>query len=185
MTRTLTTVASLAALVISVAHAEAPSPVLQSLPAEVQKNIEEIRAGCRAYWNARGIADSSDVLPFLVSSGDDGLISFTLSGTQAIMVSDQALCGDQCLTGATCSNDVGTYGLNIYVRTDHAWSNALSTMVFGPVFLSTDKEDYTKFKTLVLHVSGADNKHCQVKWWKRHCDIVVKWDGKKFTFKPL
>jgi hypothetical protein len=184
MARALTTtVAFLTALVISVAHSKTPSSVLQSLPAEVQKSIEGVRAACRTYWNDRGIADSSDVLPFLVSSGDDGLISFTLSGTQAIMVSDQALCGGQCVKGATCTT-VSSYGLNIYVRTDHAWSNALSTMVGGPVFLSTDK-DHTKFKTLVLHVSGADNKHCQVKWWKQYCDIVVKWDGKKFTYKPL
>jgi hypothetical protein len=160
------------------------STILQSLPAEVQKNIEDIRAGCRAYWNDRGIADSSDALRFLVSSGGEGLIPFTLSGAQAIMVSDQALCGGQCLKGVTCTT-VGSYGLNIYVRTDHAWSNALSTMVGGPVFLSTDKGDYTKFKALVLSISGADEKHCKVKWWKQYCDIVVKWDGKKFTYKPL
>ena len=100
------------------------------------------------------------------------------------MVSNHELCSRQCLKGATCTT-VGSYDLNIYVRTGDAWSNALSTTVCCDVFLSTDKEDYTKFKALVLHVSGADNKHCHVKWWKQYCDMVVKWDGKKFTFKPL
>jgi hypothetical protein len=182
--KTLLIATALTGWALSQSAAQKTSPVLHSLPAEVQKNIEGVRAASRAYWNDRGIADSSDVPPFLVSSGDDGLISFTLSGAQAIMVDDPALCGGQCVKGATCTT-VGSYGLNIYVRTDHGWSNALSTMAGGPVFLSTDKEDYTTFKALVLHVSGADNKRCQVKWWKQYCDMVVKWDGKKFTFKPL
>jgi hypothetical protein len=98
------------------------------------------------------------------------------------MVDDQALCGGQCLKGATCTN-VGSYDLNIYVRTGKSWSNALSTKV-SRVYLSTDSGDI-KFKALVLSVSGADNKHCHVKWWKQYCDVVVKWDGKKFSFKPL
>jgi hypothetical protein len=57
----------------------------------------------------------------------------------------------------------------------------------GDVFLRTEwvKENNYKFKALVLSVSGADEKNCKVKWWKEFCDIVVKWDGKKFTFKPL
>ena len=50
-------------------------------------------------------------------------------------------------------------------------------------FLSRDNDG--KFKSLVLSVSGADAKNCKVKWWKEFCDMVVKWDGKKFTFKPL
>jgi hypothetical protein len=75
-------------------HAET---VLQSLPAEAQKNIEEVRNRCRQWWNDRG-ADPSQPISSLevaprVSSGDAGLIPFTVSGTQAVMVSDQALCG--------------------------------------------------------------------------------------------
>ena len=100
------------------------------------------------------------------------------------MVSDQALCGGQCLKGATCST-VGGYELKIYVRTGQSWRNALSTTVCCDVFLSTDKETHTKFNALVLSVSGADNKHCHVPVWKQYCDMVVKWDGKKFTYKPL
>jgi hypothetical protein len=33
---------------------------------------------------------------------------FTLSGAQAVMVSDLHLCGDQCLKGITCSNHGGS-----------------------------------------------------------------------------
>jgi hypothetical protein len=102
--------------------AQDTSSVLHSLPAEVQKNIEEVRANCRAYWNNQGIADPSD---FLVSSGDEGLISFTLSGAQAVMVSNLNLCAGQCLKGVTCST-VPFYEINIYVRTGQAWRNALS-----------------------------------------------------------
>jgi hypothetical protein len=101
MTRILTIIAALAAVSTQVAHAETPSPVLQSLPAAVQKNIEQVRTACRAYWNDRGIADSSDVQPYLVSSGDEGLIQFTVSGAQAVMVSNLNLCGGQCLKGVT------------------------------------------------------------------------------------
>jgi hypothetical protein len=36
-----------------------------------------------------------------------------------------------------------------------------------------------------MSVSGADEKKCKVKWWKEFCDVIVRWDGKKFTFKPL
>ena len=168
-------------------HAKTPSSVLQALPAEVQKNIEEVRTACREYWNNIGADPSQPISPLevapRVSSGDDGLILFTVSGTQAVMVSNLALCGGQCLKGAVCST-VGSYDINIYVRTGHAWRNALSTRV-GAAFLSTDKETHTKFNALVLSVSGADNKHCHVPFWKQYCDMVVKWYGQKFTYKPL
>jgi hypothetical protein len=169
-------------------HPETPSSLLQSLPAEVQKNIEQVRTACREYWNNIGADPSQPISPFTpevrrVSSGDDGLILFTVSGTQAVMVSNLELCGGQCLKGAVCST-VGSYDINIYVRTGHAWRNALSTRV-GAAFLSTDKETHTKFNALVLSVSGADDKNCRVQFWKQYCDMVVKWDGKKFTFKPL
>ena len=109
--------------------------MLQSLPAEVQKHIEDTRAECRAYWNRHGIADPSDLWPLLVSSGDEGLISFTLSGARAVIVSDLHLCGDQCIKSVTCSTAGGS-SFDIYVRTgqrleecplDHGlWSGILN-----------------------------------------------------------
>jgi hypothetical protein len=189
MTRTPTTIALLAALAIPAAHAQTPSSsVLQSLPTEVQKNIEQVRTACREHLNAIGADPSQPISPFTpevrrVSSGDDGLILFTVSGAQAVMVSNLELCGGQCLKGAVCST-VGSYDINIYVRTGHAWRNAFSTKAGGAVFLSTDKVTHTKFNALVLSVSGAD-KNCPVQYWKQFCDMLVKWDGKKFTYKPL
>ena len=190
MTRTLTTLASLAALAIPVAHAETPSPVLQSLPAEVQKNIEEVRAACRQTWIDSGEDPNQPISPLTpevrrVSSGDEGLIQFTVSGAQAVMVSNHELCARQCIKGATCST-VGSYDINIYVRTGHALRTALSTRATGDVFLSTGwvKENIFEFNALVLRVSGVD-KNCRVKDWKQFCDMLVKWDGKKFTYKPL
>jgi hypothetical protein len=60
-------------------HAETPSPVLQSLPAEVQNNIEQVRTACRQWWNDRGPDPSQPISPLEVAprvSGDDGLILF-------------------------------------------------------------------------------------------------------------
>ncbi len=51
MARTPTTAAFLAALAIPVAHAVTPAPVLQLLPAELQQNIEQVRAACREALN--------------------------------------------------------------------------------------------------------------------------------------
>jgi hypothetical protein len=171
---------------LSPSAAQNTSPVLQSLPAEVQKNIEQVRTSCRAYWNDRGIADSSDVLPFLVSSGDEGLISFTISGAQAVMVSNLNLCGGQCLKGVTCST-VPFYDISIYVRTGQAWRNILSTTT-DKDFLSLDYGGQAfKFKAMVLGISAASNdcpKHLRG-WWKRPCDVIVRWNGTKFTYEAL
>src|SRR5438552_2962490 len=122
---------------VSPSAAQDTSPVLNSLPTEAQKHIEEVRNACREWRKDRDLdlsepVSPSDVKPWIlqvvpkVSSGDVGLILFTVSGAQAVMVDDQALCGGQCLKGATCTN-VGSYDLNIYVRTGKSWSNALST----------------------------------------------------------
>jgi hypothetical protein len=155
--------------------------VLQSLPAEVQKHIEDTRAECRAYWNSHGIADPSDLWPLLVSSGDEGLISFTLSGARAVIVSDLHLCGDQCIKSVTCSTAGGS-SFDIYVRTGNAWRNVLSTTASGPEFLSLDLLDLNRnppaFRAMVLGIPG-DSKDCPKRRmfirtygptaWKRPC----------------
>jgi hypothetical protein len=53
--------------------------LLESLPAEVQKDIEEIR--------------SVDVETLAVTSGDSGLIQFLLGDKKAVLVDDIVLCG--------------------------------------------------------------------------------------------
>ena len=110
-------------LTLAAAPARAETSVLQSLPAEVQKDIEDVRAACRENLDARGAdASQSWISPTAhavasVSSGDDGLILFTVSGAQAVMVNDLELCGGQCLRGGggNCSN-WGGYTVAIYVR---------------------------------------------------------------------
>ena len=62
------------------AWAEAtPSSVLRSLPAEAQKSIERVRESC-----------PSDTP---VTSGDEGLMTFTVSGAQAVLVDELSFCG--------------------------------------------------------------------------------------------
>jgi hypothetical protein len=85
---------------LSPSEAQTTSSVLQSLPAEVQKQIEDVRAACREYLvavqsTAHGVAS--------VSSDDEGLRVFTVSGAQAVMINDWELC-DGCFKGANCSN---------------------------------------------------------------------------------
>jgi hypothetical protein len=164
--------------------AQPSSSVLQSLPAEVQKEIEDVRAGCREVPT--------------VSSGDDGLILFTVSGAQAVMVSDLELCGlSECDRRVICDNR-GSYGVAIYVRSRNTWRKALSTEATGRVFLSTDFND--KFNALVLSIFSG-NKDCPTRdirlryregketyvlpAWKQSCDAIVKWNGTKFNYKPL
>jgi hypothetical protein len=118
---TLATVAFLAALAVSMARAETPSSILQSLPDEVQKHIEEVRASCREHVKGMGTDPSQSwISPWAnkvhrVSSGDDGLRVFTVSGAQAVMVSELELCGGQCLRGTNCTN-CGSYNIAIYVK---------------------------------------------------------------------
>jgi hypothetical protein len=142
-----------------------PSPsVLQSLPAEVQKNIEGVRFACRGHLVAEGEPDWHP---------DGGLRLLTVSGLKAVMVNNRELCGDQCFKGANCSNR-DSYPVAIYVRSGNAWKKALSTEAVGVVFLSTDLND--KFKTLVLSVYSG-NKDCPTR------DLLVR-EGKESYVIP-
>ena len=177
------------------------SSVLESLPAEVQKEIKDLRAGCREYLGAD--VNQTWVSPLAnpvhsVSSGDEGLDVFTVSGAQAVMVNRLELCGGQCLRGANCSNR-GSYQVAIYVRSGQSWRKALDTEAVGTVFLKTDGlEAPSAFKALVLNVFGG-NKYCPTRdvlvredgeryvfpARKQSCAAVVKWDGTKFTYVAL
>src|SRR5262249_52498675 len=136
---------------------EAASLVLQSLPAELQKDIEDVRAACRKYQDnlermpgrhddegktrdgARGI------------NPDDGLTTFTVSGWQAVMVDQGELCGGWVAKGITYTNR-GSSWLAIYVRAGKDWRKALRTDALGRFFLSIDEESNSKFNALVLNV---------------------------------
>ena len=103
-----------------------------------------------------------------------------------------------CLRGGNCSNR-NSYAVAIYVRSDEGtWSKALSVEAVGNVFLSTDWLRDHEFKAAVISIlSGNEdcpthdvllqegNHSYMFPAWKQTCDAVVKWDGTKFTYKPL
>ncbi len=186
MTRTLATLASLAALVIPVVHAETPSPLLQSLPAEVQKHIEETRTSCRSIGNE----------DMAVTSGDSGLIQFLLGGRKAVLVDDILLYGG-CYHGYNCSNR-GTRDVRVYALFGNAWRQVpfLETAsITGDIFMSYVPGKYRpegqELNALVVNLF-IGNKECPTRsagstsaqsWEVRSC--VVRWNGTKFTYKPL
>ena len=68
-----------------------PSSVLQSLPTSVQKRIKEIRERC--------LAIERENPPYGTADDDDGLMTFTLSGAQAVLVDELSFCGGECYHG--------------------------------------------------------------------------------------
>jgi hypothetical protein len=178
------------ALGLSSSAAQVPSPILQSLPAEVQKEIEEVRANCREYL--KNMDDDRTTVP----SGDDGLVQFTLSGAPAVMVDNFRLCGG-CYKGANCAT-LGTYYMAIYVRSGRTWKKAHDDAVrSADIFLSADwEQDPPAFRAMVLGIPG-DSKNCPrprrnmfmrtygILAWKRPCDVIVRWNGTRFTYEAL
>ena len=171
----------------------AEDSVLRSLPAEVQKNIEKVRAACRREAMGddadQSSSSSSANRGRSVPSGDEGLEVFTVAGAQAVMVSNLELCG-RCFKSANCSNPE-SYDLDICIRSGNTWKKALSTGAVRRVFLSTTElDDPPKFKALVLSVFSGNKDYpthnvSGYPAWKQSCDAVVKWNGRKFTYKPL
>ena len=163
-----------------------PSSVLQSLPAEVQKNIEDTRAACREYL--KNIDDSTTGDGF---SGDYGLEEFTLSGVPAVMVDNLKLCGGNCYKGANCST-AGS-DMAIYVRTGSTtWKTAHADGVRGynHIFLSLDwSKGPPAFRAMVLGIPG-DSKDCPKhirsfapNAFKKSCDVIVRWNGTSLLMK--
>ena len=189
-TKIITTLAMLLAIAVAT-HAE-DAPLLRSLPTEVQGEVEDVRAHCREHIDS---VEGSGYTPQVVTSGDDGLIQFTLSGRQAVMIDDVELCGGASFKGVNYSNR-GSHSVVVYVRSGNSWRKILSTDAGEKVFLSVD--DNSGFRALVMSVLGG-NKGCPTRpvvvreggksfvyqSWKFYCDVVVRWDGTKFTYKPL
>src|SRR4051794_25872449 len=88
--------------------------ILRSLPAKVQKSIEELRTSCKDH---RSEAE--------VTSGDEGLIQFTLGRKPAVMIDDIMICGG-CVKGVSCSNRA-THTVEIYMLSGRkTWTKVLS-----------------------------------------------------------
>src|SRR5262249_2716698 len=162
-----------------------PSSVLQSLPTSVQKRIKEIRERC--------LAIERENPPYGTADDDDGLMTFTLSGAQAVLVDELSFCGGECYHGVNCATG-HMHLVEVYVRSGSVWRKVFSKQVTQPIFVSTENDPHTgkstRFRALVIKI-GAEDKMCpaissdSTEWKRRSCDFVVKWDGAKFTFKPL
>src|SRR5262245_35982022 len=94
--------------------------VLQTLPASVQKSINETRARCPAEN---------------VTSGDEGLSMFTVSGADAILIDELNLCTGGCMHGINCATGY-SHTVNIYIRSGSGWKKAFSVFATEPIFLS-------------------------------------------------
>jgi hypothetical protein len=111
--------------------AQTESSVLQSLPAEVQKEIEDVRAACREIQPST-LPGASEV-----TSGDSGLIQFLLGGRKAVLVDDIVLCGD-CYKGTNCSNR-GTRHVRVCALFGNAWRKVPfleDAAITGDIFVS-------------------------------------------------
>jgi hypothetical protein len=165
------------------AFAETPSPVLRSLPPTVQKEIEQIRESCPL--------DEKN------TSADEGLWTFTVSGAQAVLIDTLNFCGGgrQCFHSVNCATGY-THSVAIYVRHRDVWRKSFSVDATEPIFLSlepyAENPDFRAFRALVLSVHAGWDLGCPVsnkndpRAWKREkCEFVVKWNGTKFTYRPL
>jgi hypothetical protein len=160
---TLLIATALATLMTDGAHAQDYSSILRSLPGDVQEKIEAVRSGCQ-----------EQLKDIDLSSPRQGLTLFSLSGAQAVMVNYLDVCGGNEVKYVNCST-WGSYYVAIYVRSGTVWREVLLEPVVN-VFLSID-EDNNKFKAAVLRIRKdkvTPNR-----------DVVVKWNGTKFTYKPL
>ena len=175
--RILVTTALLMALVLPGAigaRAETPSSVLRTLPTDVQKDIERIRAACREQ-----LGPGTPVI-----SGDEGLRTFTISGAQAVLIDELNFCAEgQCIHGVNCATGF-THSVAIYVRSGKTWRKALSTFASAPIFLSIEYST-EKFRLMVLHVFAGDWGCPDRGKLRETCPAIVRWDGTKFTLKLL
>jgi hypothetical protein len=154
------------------------SPVLRSLPADVQKNVDDIRSSCREAGS-------------ITTAGDEGLMMFTVSKAQAVLIDDLNFCSNgQCIHGINCATGF-SHNVAVYVRHGNAWTKSFSADATEPIFLSSEP-DTEQFRALVLSVHGGGDLGCPQRnkgdptaWKHEKCDFVVKWDGTKFDYRPL
>jgi hypothetical protein len=157
--------------------------VLRSLPDKVQRGIEEFRAGCRDIG-----VDAN------VTSGDGGLLTFTVRGRRAVLIDPILLCGE-CYHGVNCTNR-GTRQVEVYVR-GNSWGRELADgNITGDIFVSIKlggswEQWGQELNALVVNLF-VGNRECptriapsssQQSWEARSC--VIRWNGTRFTYKPL
>jgi hypothetical protein len=127
------------------------------------------------------------------TSGDIGLIQFTLGGKLAVLIDPPLLCGG-CSAGLTCTNR-GTRLVEIYRRDGEGWVRVLNEDSFTGDLVLSYKPGYREMADLdaiVANVYYREAKDCPTKimesasaqsWEARTC--VVRWQNGKFNYKPL
>ena len=125
-----------------------------------------------------------------VTSDDEGLLQFTLAGRKAVLVDPVILCG-ACYKGASCSNR-GTRDVRVYALFGNAWRMVLANdYITGDIFVSNVPGSWPELNALVVNLF-IGNKECPTRratstsaqsYEARSC--VVRWNGTKFTYKPL
>ena len=182
MKKTFLIATALTSLMAGGVHAQDDSSILQSLPSKVQEGIEVIRKACKE--------ESSEVA---AATGDSGLTEFLLGGKHAVMIDHGMICGD-CVKGVTCSNR-GQRLIEIYRLQGKTWRKVLSEDQFTEdIYLSYQpggNADGREFNALVGKLF-VGNKGCPTRdapdmntQAREARPCVVKWNGTKFTYKPL
>jgi hypothetical protein len=129
-----------------------------------------------------------------VTSDDEGLTQFTLGGREAVLVDPVVLCG-RCIHGYSCTNR-GTRHVRVYALFGNAWRMVLlNENITGDIFVSYVPGKYRpegqQLNALVVDLY-VGNKECPTRnagsssaqsYEARSC--VVRWNGTKFTYKPL
>jgi hypothetical protein len=164
------------ALIALPARAKPPArpaaPILRSLPSEAQELVEKVRESCPSEDN-------------YVTKGDEGLLTFTVSGAQAVLVDELRFCGTgfECMHSVNCATGF-MHSVAIYVRSGGSWKKSLSTFASEPILLSLEYRT-EKFKALLLKVFPGDWGCPEGTDWRDTCPAVVKWDGKSFVHNLL
>ncbi len=162
---TLMIATALATLMTHGAHAQDPPEtyILRSLPADVQEKIEAVRSGCQ-----------EQLKNIDLSSPSQGLTLFSLSGAQAVMVNYLDVCDGKYVKYVNGST-WGSYYVAIYIRSGTTWREVFLSPISGTVFLSVD--DHNHFKAMVVSIRKEKRSAAR--------DVIMKWNGTKFTYKPL
>jgi hypothetical protein len=167
-----------ATLIASGAHAldyaADNSSILRSLPAHIQARLEEVRSRCQEDLTLAKAADEEEHAKVTLGKSF-GLTPFTLSGTEAVMVNYLDVCDGKYVKYVNGST-WGSYYVAIYIRSGTTWREVfLSPVSSENVFLSID--GHNRFKAMV--VSIRKDKRSPER------DVIMKWNGTKFTYKPL
>jgi hypothetical protein len=178
--KTFLIAAALTSFMTGDVHAQDDLSILRSLPTKVQKSIEEMRTSCKDHQSEAEVA-----------SGDGGLIKFTLGSKPAVLIDGIMICG-VCIKGVSCSNR-GTRTVEIYMLSGRTWTKVLSEQNFtGDIFVSVKPGQNTQELNALVGNLFVGNKDCPTReapssssqlMEARTC--VVRWQGNKFTYKPL